>query len=154
MLTIQERVTSSEGASVAGATLTLGFAERRRSRLRARLDDGREVALVLPRGTSLRDGDCLRADSGLVVRVLAAAELVSIASTDDARLLARACYHLGNRHVPVEVGDGCVRYQHDHVLDHMVAELGLAVRAGRHPFEPETGAYQGGGGHHGHDHTH
>jgi urease accessory protein len=134
------------------STVTLGFHQRRRSRMRATLDDGSEVGLVLPRGLVLRDGDLLASDDGAVIRVAAAAEEVSTARTDDARLLARACYHLGNRHVAVEVGAGYARYLHDHVLDHMVRALGLAVAVEVAPFEPEAGAYGGHG--HGHDHGH
>ena len=153
MWTIRERIEGGAAAG-AGATITLTFDQRRKSRLRARLDGGTEVALVLPRGTVLKDGDRLRAETGLVVAVKAAAELISTARTSDARLLARACYHLGNRHIPVEVGAGWARYQHDHVLDHMVTELGLAVEVAQLPFEPESGAYGGGHGHHHDDHEH
>jgi urease accessory protein len=148
MLTLVERIA---GTPPCTRTLTLSFDQRRKSRLRAWLDDGTEVALVLPRGTVLVDADRLRASDGTIVGVRAAPEQVSTARTGDARLLARACYHLGNRHVPVEVGDGWARYQHDHVLDDMCRQLGLDVRAESLPFEPEAGAY---GGHHGHHHDH
>lgn len=135
--------------AASGATLTLGYEARRRSRLRVRLDDGREAALLLPRGTQLRGGDRLRADDGSVIEVRAAPEAVSVACSPDPLRLARACYHLGNRHVALEIGAGCVRYLHDHVLDAMVAGLGLRVAAETAPFEPEPGAF--GGGHpHGH----
>ncbi len=128
--------------------LTLDFAARCRSRQRVRLASGREAGLNLPRGTVLRGGDVL-AGGGLVVRVEAAAETVSLAR-GPARELARAAYHLGNRHVAVEVGDGWLAWGHDHVLDAMVGGLGLAVTTAARPFEPEAGAY-GGGHRHGHD---
>ena len=146
MITIHERIEGEQAAAAESIVLT--FDQRRRSRLRATLESGAEVALVLPRGTVLKDGDRLRGQDGIVVAVRAAAEEVSTARTGDARLLARACYHLGNRHIPVEVGDGWARYQHDHVLDHMVAELGLDVSVESLPFEPESGAYGEHGGHH------
>ena len=123
------------------ATLTLPFDLRCRSRLRATLDDGREAALLLPRGTVLRDADRLRADDGTVIEVRAAREPVSTVRAGDARALARAAYHLGNRHVALQVGDGWLRYQHDHVLDDMVRGLGLEVSAEEVELEPETGAY-------------
>ena len=123
--------------------LTLTFDERRKSRLLATLDDGREVALMLSRGTILRHGDHLRGDSGMVIEVRAAAESLSIAATNDANLLTRAAYHLGNRHVPVEVGAGWLAYAHDHVLDDMVRGLGLDVSSRVAPFEPEAGAFSG-----------
>ncbi len=72
-------------------------------------------------------------------------------------LLARAAYHLGNRHVPVQVGPGWLAYEHDHVLDGMIEEMGLAVTTRRAPFEPEAGGYRHGGeapAHGGHHHEH
>ncbi len=80
---------------------------------------------------------------GFTVRVCAALETVSTARTGDALRLARACYHLGNRHVALQVGDGWVRYLPDHVLDDMVRGLGLTVREEPARFEPERGAYAG-----------
>ncbi|KAB2930420.1 MAG: urease accessory protein UreE [Candidatus Contendobacter sp.] len=133
------------------ATLTLPFDLRQKSRLRTRLDSGEEVGLFLPRGTVLRHGDRLRTADGRVIEVRAAPETVSTARTDEPLLLARAAYHLGNRHVALEIGPGWLRYLHDHVLDGMARELGLTVIDEQAPFEPEAGAY-GGGHHHGHDH--
>lgn len=147
MLKISERLPeSSETALV----LTLPFELRQKSRLKAQLNDGREVGLMLPRGQVLRSGDCLRAEDGSVIRVEAAIEDVSTAAHADPLVIARACYHLGNRHVPLQIGDGWVRYQHDHVLDDMLRGLGLAVKFEQAPFEPEGGAYAG----HAHSHTH
>lgn len=138
------------------AALTLE--QRLRSRLRIRLDDGREAGIMLARGETLKDGDLLASVDGLVVRVRAAPEAVSTATSDDALLLARICYHLGNRHVPLQIERGRLRWRHDHVLDDLVRRLGLPVAVERAPFEPEPGAY---GGHvHGHavvgggDHDH
>ena len=138
--------------------VTLSFEDRRRSRLRARLDDGREAALMLPRGTILRDGDCLRtADGGASVVVRAAPQSLSVARTADPHLLTRAAYHLGNRHIPVEIGPGWLAYEHDHVLDGLVRAVGLPVEQHVAPFEPEAGGYGHGGhshGAHGHAHEH
>jgi urease accessory protein len=129
------------------ASVTLSYDQRRRARLRARLDDGTEVGLVLPRGLLLKDGDRLRSENGAkVVLVRAAVEELSCASTPDPHLLLRAAYHLGNRHVALQVEPRRLLYQHDHVLDGMVRELGLEVTALKAPFEPEPGAY-------GHDHS-
>ena len=74
-------------------------------------------------------------------------------------MLAKVAYHLGNRHVPLQIETGFVRYQHDHVLDDMVRQLpgadtSVTVNVEQAPFEPEAGAYQQGGGHHGHSHGH
>ncbi len=128
--------------------LTLGFEARRKTRGRVRLDDGEVLALELPRGTVLREGDRLRAEDGRIIVVRAAAEDVSTVRTDDPTLLARAAYHLGNRHVAVEIGAGFVRYLEDHVLDAMVEALGLGIERERRPFEPESGAYGGHRAHH------
>lgn len=138
-------------ATAVDAAVTLRFDERRRSRLPIRLDDGRAAALLLPRGTRLRGGDLLRAESGVLVAVRAAVEPVSTARAQDPLLLARACYHLGNRHVPLEIALDYVRYLHDHVLDGMLVQLGLVVVSENVPFEPEAGAFQTG---HGHTHDH
>jgi len=129
------------------ATLNLPFELRQKSRLRVRLSNGDEAGIVLSRGTILRHGDLLRATNGLVIEVIAAPERVSTARTDDPFTFARACYHLGNRHVPLQIGAQWLRYAHDHVLDAMVRGLGLTVIEEVAPFEPEPGAY----GHHHHN---
>lgn len=147
MLKVYERVTAPEEAQ---ATLVLPFELRQKSRQRASLQDGREVGLMLARGEILRNGDCLLAEDGLVIRVEAAQEHVSTVHCNDALTLARASYHLGNRHVALQIGQGWLRYKHDHVLDDMVRHLGLEVSDEMAPFEPEGGAYGGGHGHHQH----
>ena len=134
--------------------LTLPIEQRVRSRLRARLDDGRDVGLFLPRGTLLRGGDRLGSDDGLVIEVVAAAETVSTIHCDNPTLLARAAYHLGNRHIPLQVEKGWLRYQHDHVLDDMLLQMGLALVVEQAPFEPEAGAYQQAAEGHHHSHNH
>jgi urease accessory protein len=139
-----------------GVTLTLD--QRIRSRLRVILDDGAEAGILLERGTTLKEGDLLQSEDGHVVRVSAAEETVSVVECDDPLLLARACYHLGNRHVPLQISEQRIAYLHDHVLDDMVTGLGLEVNVTEAPFEPEPGAYGGssaqGGHHHHHEHAH
>ena len=125
----------------AWATLTLSYDQRVKSRQRVTLDNDQDAGLFLPRGLVLQQGDCLQAESGEIVEVLAAVESVSTLYSDDALLLARACYHLGNRHVPLQIAPKFIRYQHDHVLDDMVHGLGLEVTFEQAPFEPESGAY-------------
>jgi urease accessory protein len=140
----------SPPATAPSVTLTLD--QRVRSRLRVVLDDGREAGILLPRGTTLRDGDGLVSADGLVVQVRAAAEWLSRVECADALALARACYHLGNRHVALQIEPDRLSYLHDYVLDDLVEGLGLQVRIEDGPFEPEPGAYGGHG--HGHDHDH
>lgn len=150
MLRITKYLGKNEQA-VAEASLTLPFALRQKSRQRAVLDSGEEVGLFLPRGTILQEGDLLEAENGLIVGVRAAYEELSTAATPDRLLLAKVCYHLGNRHTPVQITESRVSYLHDHVLDEMIRGLGLDVTVGAGPFEPESGAYHSHGAH-GHDH--
>lgn len=131
--------------------LSLPIDSRIKSRLKVMLDDGRNAGLFLPRGHILRGGEQLSSECGLVVEVKAAPESVSTVYCEDMLLLTRVAYHLGNRHVPLQVEAGWVRYQHDHVLDEMVEGLGATVTTEKQPFEPEGGAYGGrSGGHHHH----
>ncbi|WP_394165833.1 urease accessory protein UreE [Neptunomonas phycophila] len=140
------------------ATLSLPINKRIKGRLRVELDTGEEAGLFLQRGITLRDGDQIATEDGYVVRIIAANESVSTVQCHDPLLLTRIAYHLGNRHVPLQVGDGFVRYQHDHVLDDMVRGLGGQVVSEQAPFEPEAGAYGGSSSHghheHGHHHAH
>ncbi len=146
---ILERLVESDHTAPCGRLL-LSYELRCRSRLRTRLDSGEEAGLFLPRGTVLRSGDHLRAADGRIVEVVAAPETLLEASTDDPLLLARASYHLGNRHVPVQLLSGRLRFPVDHVLEALVRGLGLEVRETVAPFDPEGGAYGG----HVHPHGH
>ena len=128
--------------------LVLPFERRQRSRGLARLESGEEVALSLPRGAVLRGGDLVVASDGRVIEVVAPPEPLLHAACDSPEALARAAYHLGNRHVPVQVGEGWLRLAADHVLEEMLAGLGVRVTSVEAPFEPEAGAY---GAHHRHD---
>ena len=123
------------------AVLVLPFELRQKSRLRTTVADGEEIGLFLPRGSVLRDGECLRCDDGRIVRVTAADENLLEVRCADADALARAAYHLGNRHTPVQVGTGWLRLADDDVLAGMLRGLGATVTVVRAPFEPEAGAY-------------
>ena len=137
----------------ADTTLTLPLESRIKSRLRATLDDGREAGLFLERGMTLKDGDLLGSEDGTIVEIKAAQETVSQVTCTDNLLMARACYHLGNRHVALQINTNTLSYLHDHVLDDMLKGLGLEVNVLMAPFEPEPGAYNtNGGGHHHHSH--
>ena len=128
--------------------LVLPFDLRQKSRLRTTLSGGEEVGLFLERGHILRDGDFLQAEDGRIVLVRAQAESVLHIVCDNEPDLVRVAYHLGNRHVPLQVGLGWVRIAEDGVLGKMVEGLGASVEVMNVPFEPEAGAY--GGHHHGH----
>jgi urease accessory protein len=144
MRKILEKVASNVPASLA---VTLEHSERQKSRALLRLDDGSEAALLLERGSGLRHGDRLLADDGMVVLVQAALEGLSIVTAEDPLELARAAYHLGNRHVAVQIEGLRLAFLHDHVLDDMLRELGFRVAFAAERFEPESGAY-------GHGHAH
>ncbi|MEN5304410.1 urease accessory protein UreE [Pseudomonas sp. TWI628] len=150
MIVLTRRIEASDSVT---ASVTLDVDSRIKSRLRVTLDDGREAGLMLERGHLLRGGELLADAAGShVIRVLAAPEAVSTVRCDDPHLLARAAYHLGNRHVPLQIEPGLLRYQHDYVLDEMLRGLGLTVEAEQAPFEPEAGAYQSAP--HSHSHSH
>jgi urease accessory protein len=155
MRKILEKVASSVPATVA---VTLDHLARQKSRGLLRLDDGSEAALLLERGQNLHHGDRLRADDGMVVQVQAALEGLSVVTAQDPLELARAAYHLGNRHIAVQIQALRLAYLHDHVLDGMLRELGFQVTFAAEPFEPESGAYGHGHAHlahpHGHGHGH
>jgi len=146
--------------------LQLPFDARQKTRLRTKLVSGEEVGLLLPRGEILRGGDLVVASDGRIVEVIAEPEKLLHVECATPTELARAAYHLGNRHVPVEVGHDYLRIAVDHVLAEMLRNLGARVSTIEAPFEPEAGAYGGGhvphGGHghggrihdYGHDHRH
>jgi len=146
--------TRYDGPEPATDALELDFAARSKTRQRVRLASGEDAALLLERGTVLRGGDKLKASDGRIVAVVSAPEDLLEAHCQGPFALARAAYHLGNRHVSVEIGEGWLRIQADHVLEHMLLGLGATVHALRAPFEPESGAYSHGGHTHLHSHDH
>lgn len=121
--------------------LELTYELRTRSRLRTQTREGMEVGLFLPRGRVLAEGDRLLANDGSVIVIRAAAEPLSRVFCSDPLLLARGAYHLGNRHVALEVQAGQLRYLRDHVLDAMLKGFSLEVEEIVAPFTPEPGAY-------------
>ncbi|MBS0392975.1 MAG: urease accessory protein UreE [Proteobacteria bacterium] len=131
----------AEPGATAADWVRLGFAERCRSRLVARLDGGAEVAIALPRGAPLRHGDRLVTTDGRIIEVVAVPEPLLHVESSDPRLLARAAYHLGNRHVAVEVGNHALRVLADAVIERLLRGLGLEPQRLDAPFEPEHGAY-------------
>lgn len=144
MLLIEEFAADNAAAT---EKLMLPFDTRCKSRLRTRLASGEECGLFLERGTVLRGGDRLLANDGRIVEVVAATEALMEAVSGDPLLLARAAYHLGNRHVAVHLLPGRLRFAADHVLGEMLRGLGLKLAEIEAPFEPESGAYGAHGGH-------
>jgi urease accessory protein len=153
MLSITQR---DHGDAPPDDRLILPFDQRCKSRLRVTLESGIEAALMLERGLILRDGDRLLAEDGRIVQVVAAPEPVATTWAEPSMLL-RVAYHLGNRHVPLQIGPNWLRFERDHVLEDMVQGLGVPVCHEDAPFEPEAGAYAGAHPHShedGHDHHH
>ncbi len=145
MLIVRQRIAAQDRVD---EELELPFEQRQKSRLRTRLPSGEELGLFLERGVILRGGDCLVADDGRIVRVVAAPEALMEVRCADPGVLARAAYHLGNRHCPVAIGSGWLRFAADDVLAKMLHGMGLAATAVSAPFEPEAGAYAAGHDHH------
>ena len=136
------RLVSSDSTQVQGR-VPLAWERRQKSRQRVRLESGEEVALMLPRGTTLKDGQHIASEAGRIIQIVAGTEAVSTVRSTDPTCLARAAYHLGNRHAPVQLGEGWLRYRRDHVLDAMIEGLGIGAvpEQEQAPFEPEPGAY-------------
>jgi urease accessory protein len=106
--------------------------------VRAKADNGELLSLILPRGKVVHDGARVKTLDGREVEIVAAHEkLLHIESAE----LARVAYHLGNRHVPLQVGQGFLRIAEDHVLEEMLRKLGARISHVEAPFEPEAGAY-------------
>ncbi len=143
------------------ATIELDWDVRQKSRFDATDSQGRQLGVFLPRGTLVRGGDVLVAEDGSLVRVLAAPQPVLVITPCTAHGtpfdLVRAAYHLGNRHVPIELKPDHLKIEPDHVLADMLRAMHLIVRVDNLAFEPEGGAYgahaQGHGiGQHAHEH--
>ncbi|HZE60087.1 MAG TPA: urease accessory protein UreE [Burkholderiales bacterium] len=154
MLEIRNKVSREACRLEPKGRLELPFDARQKSRLRTHLASGEEAALVLPRGEVLRGGDLVMASDGRVVEVVAAAERLLHVECASATELARCAYHLGNRHIPVEVARGFLRLAEDHVLEKMLAGLGAKLTHVTAPFEPEAGAYHANAAGRHHDHEH
>jgi urease accessory protein len=142
-------------------TVQLDWDVRQKSRFDAADSTGQALAVFLPRGTAVRGGDVLVAGDGSLIRVVAAPQpvLVVRACADHGSPfdLLRAAYHLGNRHVALELQPDHLKLEPDHVLAEMLRLMGLDVDEAQLAFEPEGGAYAGGQGHghsHGHSHGH
>ena len=147
MLTVIRRLPPNPDAVVT-LTLALTAEERTRSRHRFETEDGKTVFLRLPRGTVLQDGDILLDETNEIrVRIVAKPEAVITVTAHHEIDLLRAAYHLGNRHVHVEITPQYLRLAPDSVLQSMLEHLGLHVKSEISTFYPETGAY----GHHHHE---
>ena len=147
------------------ASIELDWDVRQKSRFDATDSSGRQLGIFLPRGTVARGGDVLVAEDGSLIKVVAAPQPVLRITHCTAHGtpydLIRAAYHLGNRHVPIELKPDHLKIEPDHVLAEMLRAMHLIVNAVEEAFEPENGAYASGGHAHsepqpnqGHGHVH
>jgi urease accessory protein len=163
MLTVNKLIPQGRGLAKVllnrAATVTLDWDTRQKSRFDADDSQGRKLGVFLPRGSVARGGDVLVAEDGSMVKVVATPQAVMVVRTcpeHGAPIdLLRAAYHLGNRHVQLEVQPDRLQLEPDHVLGDMLRQMHLIVTEESAPFEPEGGAYAAGGhAHHGHEHKH
>ena len=161
MLTCSKLIPQGQGLAPVllkrAATVELDWDVRQKSRFDATDSQGRHLGVFLPRGTTVRGGDVLLAEDGTFVKVLAAPQPVLRITHCSAHGtpfdLTRAAYHLGNRHVPIELQPDHLKIEPDHVLAEMLDRMHLIVSVVNESFEPESGAYGDHGGHgHGHGH--
>ena len=141
------------------STVELDWDVRQKSRFDATDSAGRQIGVFLPRGTAVRGGDVLVAEDGSLIKVIAAPQAVlkitHCTEHGSPYDLIRAAYHLGNRHVPIELKPDHLKIEPDHVLADMLRAMHLIVQAVDEAVEPENGAYASGGhAHTGHGHAH
>jgi urease accessory protein len=138
------------------AAVELDWDVRQKSRFDATDSQGRQIGVFLPRGTAVRGGDVLVAEDGSLIQVIAARQPVLVITHCSQHGtpfdLMRAAYHLGNRHVPIELKPDHLKIEPDHVLAGMLRSMHLIVREAEEAFEPEGGAYGAQGSGHGHSH--
>ncbi|MBI2733781.1 MAG: urease accessory protein UreE [Aquabacterium sp.] len=162
MLTVNKLLPRGQGLAPVllkrAATVELDWDVRQKSRFDATDSQGRVLGVFLPRGTVVRGGDVLVAEDGSMIRVQAAAQAVLVITPctehGSAFDLVRAAYHLGNRHVQIELQPDHLKIEPDHVLADMLRAMHLNVKEAQAAFEPEGGAYAAGGHSHGHEHGH
>jgi urease accessory protein len=162
MLIVNKLIPRGQGLAAAlierAPTLQLDWDTRQKSRFEATDSTGRALGVFLPRGTVLRGGDVLVAEDGSLIGVLAAIQPVLLVRHCEQHGtpfdLLRAAYHLGNRHVQLELKPDHLKIEPDHVLAEMLRRMHLIVTEAHVPFEPESGAYAAAGHEHGHGHGH
>ncbi len=162
MLTCSKLISGGQGLAAAlvkrAATVALDWDVRQKSRFDATDSTGRAIGVFLPRGTLVRGGDVLVLEDGSLVRVQAAPQevlrITACAQHGSAFDLTRAAYHLGNRHVPIELKPDHLKIEPDHVLADMLRAMHMTVVTVQEAFEPEGGAYSSHGHTQGHGHSH
>lgn len=152
MIEIHTRATSSH--SHIDDTVTLDFDTRQKSRIKTHTDGGLSIGIFTERGKPLLIDEILLSDCGKAIRVQGELEPVITAHIEDWLTFSKVCYHLGNRHTRLQVGERWLRFQPDHVLTSLVEQYGLSVDDSPAIFEPESGAYSIKGAAHSSSHHH
>jgi urease accessory protein len=161
MLQTSKLISQGQGLAAAllkrATTIELDWDLRQKSRFETTDSGGRSIGVFLPRGTVVRGGDVLVAEDGSLIKVIAAPQpvlrITHCSNHGTPFDLIRAAYHLGNRHVPIELKPDHLKIEPDHVLADMLRAMHLIVHSVEEAFEPENGAYATGG-HGGHSHSH
>jgi len=136
-------------------SITLDQDTRKKSRIKSSTDSGKDIAIFMERGHPLLVGEILKTECGLLIAVKGQAEAVSTAVATDWLNFSKICYHLGNRHTTLQIGELWVRFKPDHVLEALAENYGLTIDRSPAIFEPENGAYGAAStGHHSHHHDH
>ena len=153
MYEIYERIALDKPVSV-DDQLELDHLQREKGRIKAITRGGVEARLFVERGNTLKVGEIVKTHCGKYLCVVGKKETVVKASCEDWETFSKACYHLGNRHVKLQIGERWLRITPDHVLEELLHLLGLNVTHELEVFEPESGAYSQSGHSHGHSHEH
>ncbi|RBW47660.1 urease accessory protein UreE [Psychromonas sp. B3M02] len=136
-------------------SITLDHDTRKKSRIKGVTDKGADIGIFVERGHPLLVGEILKAECGLLIEVKGQAEAVSTAIGQDWLTFSKVCYHLGNRHTTLQIGELWVRFKPDHVLEELAENYGLKIDKTPAVFAPENGAYGKRNGHsHSHSHEH
>lgn len=153
MLQVFERLDHTHDEIV--DSITLDQDTRKKARIKSVTDKGQDIGIFVERGHPLLVGQVLKTECGLLIEVKGQAEEVSTAIATDWLAFSKVCYHLGNRHTSLQIGELWVRFKPDYVLEELAENYGLTIDRTPAVFEPESGAYGKGGAHsHGHSHSH
>ena len=139
MLQVYERLDHSHQPVT--DSVTLDFDTRKKARIKAQTDNGNTVGIFVERGHPLRIGEILKSECGQLIEVKGKEEAVFTAIASDWLVFSKVCYHLGNRHTSLQVGEQWLRFKPDHVLAELAENYGLTINKQPAIFEPENGAY-------------
>jgi urease accessory protein len=142
--------------SEVGGSITLDQDTRKKARIKGKTDGGLDIGIFMERGHPLLVGEVLKTECGLFIEIKGQAEPVATCTATDWLTFCKVCYHLGNRHTSLQIGELWVRFKPDYVLEELAEKYGLTIDHTPTIFEPENGAYNKGNskGSHGHSHAH